>query len=395
LIKILHTSDWHLGKKLYRFTRLEEQRLFLNWLSRTLTEKNIDILVIAGDIFDVPHPPNDAHKLYYDFLEKASSLCEHIIIISGNHDSGDFIKATDSLLKDKNITVFDKLHSKKTDNILELEIRDEKISFTALPYFRNIDLHQYYNHNFKDLDKNETWKVQVINDLFKIHNQEIKNHIAISHHSYGDYSATGSEHTLSLSGIESLNTTVFRDFQYVALGHIHQNQKIKGPSEIYYSGSPIKLRFSEHAKKYCNIVNVESGNVEVQKEVIPVFREIIQIKTDSTNYLSDIKNRITTLKSELTPFIEVKILMHESLTGLAQLIKELCERNRCELLNIIPVLALDNTQEEEEKILNVHELSPNELFQKFYELKYPETEPPKNLQEKFTQLMSEINNEDS
>jgi exonuclease SbcD len=388
LVNILHTSDWHLGKKLYRYSRVEEQKYFLKWLTTELKKNNIHILIIAGDIFDVPSPPNDAHRLYYDFLEVAQKNCEHIIILSGNHDSGDFLKATSPILEDKNIHIFDKLQSKREDNYLQVEVQNKKLTFCALPYFRNVELHRYYSEQFPELDKDEEWKLKVLEDLF-YNSPKSDFKIAISHHAFGDYSATGSEHTLSLSGLEKLKTDIFKDYDYVALGHIHQNQKIKGPCPIYYSGSPIPLRFSETSKKYYNLLKAEN-ELSVEKIEIPVFRKIIQIKTDSNNYLTDIKRKLETLNEELTPYIEIKIIMHDSITGMAETIKSLCEQYQCELLNIIALLA--NIEKEDDwKQIKIHELSHEEILDQFYQEKFPDKEIPKHLKRKFKLILDEIN----
>ena len=116
--KILHTSDWHLGKKLFKRSRIEEQRLFLNWLFETVKSQEIDFLVIAGDIFDTPTPPNEALELYFDFLEIVSKETEaHIIIISGNHDSANFIQAPSKILAKHNIHIKTKLDTNLDNNV--------------------------------------------------------------------------------------------------------------------------------------------------------------------------------------------------------------------------------------------------------------------------------------
>lgn len=392
MIKILHTSDWHLGKKLYRFSRLEEQGLILKWFIDELSKNHIDILIIAGDIFDVPSPPNDAHKLYFEFLNEAQKHCHRIIITSGNHDSGDFLKASSPIIEEKNIYIFEKLHSKREDNYLNFEYKGKTISICNLPYFRNIDLHRYFQENLSNQTKDEDWKLNVLKDLFsQTPKADIK--IATGHHAFGDYSATGSEHTLSLSGLEKLNTDIFKNFDYVALGHIHQMQKIKGPCPIYYSGSPLPLRFSESEKKYYNLITCDN-KITIERVQIPNNRKIIQIKTNSFDYIKEIKENLRDIDSILRPFIEIKITMHESLTGMAQTIKDLCDQHNCELLNIIALLAEVDVHEDK-KSINIHELSQIEIFEEFYREKYPETDLPKHLKDKFKLILEEINHEGS
>ena len=93
-MKILHTSDWHLGRSLYGKKRYDEFSEFLDWLGKTIEEECIDLLLVAGDIFDTSTPSNRAQKLYYRFLCRvAGSCCRHIVVIAGNHDSPSFLNA--------------------------------------------------------------------------------------------------------------------------------------------------------------------------------------------------------------------------------------------------------------------------------------------------------------
>ena len=99
-MKILHTADWHIGRALYGRKRYDECEAFLNWLICTLKKENIEVLLVAGDIFDNAAPSNRAQELYYRFLRQvADSPCRHVIIIAGNHDSPSFLNAPKELLK--------------------------------------------------------------------------------------------------------------------------------------------------------------------------------------------------------------------------------------------------------------------------------------------------------
>ncbi|HKM07758.1 MAG TPA: exonuclease subunit SbcD, partial [Sphaerochaeta sp.] len=105
-MKLLHTSDWHLGRMLYRQKRYEEFSLFLDWLLATIEEQQIDILLVSGDIFDTTTPSNMAQKLYYNFLSRLSATsCHSTVIIGGNHDSPTFLNAPKALLQAFNVHV--------------------------------------------------------------------------------------------------------------------------------------------------------------------------------------------------------------------------------------------------------------------------------------------------
>ena len=105
-MKILHTSDWHLGRSLYGRKRYEEFSSFLDWLAQTIEEEKVDALLVAGDVFDNSTPSNRAQELYYRFLCRvAASCCRHVVVIAGNHDSPSFLNVPKELLRALNVYV--------------------------------------------------------------------------------------------------------------------------------------------------------------------------------------------------------------------------------------------------------------------------------------------------
>ncbi|MGP4849262.1 metallophosphoesterase family protein, partial [Marinobacter sp. 1Y8] len=120
-LTILHTSDWHLGRRLYGRLRYEEFELFLHWLQDTISAQKVDILIVAGDIFDTMTPSNKAQALYYEFLGKVSrSCCQHVVIVAGNHDSPTFLDAPSNVLKFLNVHVIGTACDDLDDEVLLL-----------------------------------------------------------------------------------------------------------------------------------------------------------------------------------------------------------------------------------------------------------------------------------
>ena len=130
--KLIHTSDWHLGKKLFGKSRLPEQKQFLEWLIKTALEQEVHYFVIAGDIFDTPKPSDEALKLYFSFLNDCSLNKIEVFIISGNHDSGHFLEAPKEFLNFQNIFVNGKLSNSPKDHYFERE----SFCLVNLPFFR-------------------------------------------------------------------------------------------------------------------------------------------------------------------------------------------------------------------------------------------------------------------
>ncbi|RME09699.1 MAG: exonuclease subunit SbcD, partial [Bacteroidetes bacterium] len=142
-MKILHTSDWHLGQKLTGRDRDEEHRLALDWLADFIAQEKVDVLVVAGDVFDIHNPPNSARELYYRFLRKLiQSSVRHVVVIGGNHDSPNMLEAPKELLQLLGIHVVGAATGHVSDEIIELKDADGKVELVvaAVPFLRDQDL---------------------------------------------------------------------------------------------------------------------------------------------------------------------------------------------------------------------------------------------------------------
>jgi len=142
-MRILHTSDWHIGRTLYGNKRYEEFAAFFDWLAKTIEERNIEALLVAGDIFDTGTPSNRAQELYYRFLVRvAASRCRHIVLVAGNHDSPSFLDAPQALLKTIRIHVVGSMRANPGEEVLELDDEAGKVRLIvcAVPYLRDRDI---------------------------------------------------------------------------------------------------------------------------------------------------------------------------------------------------------------------------------------------------------------
>lgn len=139
-LTILHTSDWHLGRRLYGRLRYDEFAAFLNWLQDTISAQQVDILVVAGDIFDTMTPSNKSQTLYYEFLGKVSkSCCQHVVIVAGNHDSPTFLDAPSNVLKFLNVHVVGTACDDLNDEVMVLDdaAGTPHCIIAAVPYLRD------------------------------------------------------------------------------------------------------------------------------------------------------------------------------------------------------------------------------------------------------------------
>lgn len=405
-IKLIHTSDWHLGKRLYRKERQSEHLLFLNWLEDFLKKEKVDVLLLAGDVFDSPTPPHESLRVYYDFLKRVSDIGIHTVIISGNHDSQGLINAPQALIEDKKIILRSRIDSDLEKNIIKLNIKGQEVWIKSMPYFRNYELIKFAQEHslFEEEKPREDVFTSALDKFLEYWPEgEPGAKILLSHHVFGNYSLTGSEHFIGLTGIESIPMGMIHGrFDYAALGHIHKYQSLGtedvAGAQAYYTGSPIQMRFSESPQKHINLLelkeNPQGQAITTSKVDIPIFRELIQIKTNSKNFQSDIEKRLESPKGELEPFVEVQMDMLESASGLADAVKEICDKNAATLLSFLP--NIKNTNYEEETKTDLNELNIIQLFKRFYGEKFPEAqELPSYLLQHFKTLMEESEDENS
>jgi exonuclease SbcD len=278
-LTILHTSDWHLGRRLYGRLRYEEFESFLHWLQDTISAQKVDILIVAGDIFDTMTPSNKAQALYYEFLGKVSrSCCQHVVIVAGNHDSPTFLDAPSNVLKFLNVHVIGTACDDLDDEVLVLGDDDNNphCIIAAVPYLRDRDVRsssagesadskdanviagicEHYD-NVADIAKAKQA------DLSKTHQRYIP--IVATGHLFASGGKTTEDdgvRELYVGSLGKISADMFNDgFDYVALGHLHVPQRVGGCESIRYSGSPIAMGFGE-AKQQKQVLLVQFGSTE-------------------------------------------------------------------------------------------------------------------------------------
>lgn len=283
-MKILHTSDWHLGKKLEGLKRIEEQKKFIDTLEMIVREEEPKVILIAGDIFDTPNPSSEAESLFFDSLKKLSGSGKRaIVIIPGNHDSPERLSACKNLARDFGVIIYEKPFEKKevgkygdfhliksSEGGITLDIEGEKIFIYSLPYPSELSLNEEFdeeNSYSKRIGEILKKGVEgVPSDIPKI----IMTHIFITG-SEGD----GDEKAIELGGARGVALEDLPEVDYIALGHIHRPIKYTD-KRAYYSGSPIEYRLTENkfAKKIF-IADVKGGlSTEVKEIVLENYKPI-------------------------------------------------------------------------------------------------------------------------
>lgn len=323
-MRILHTADWHLGKKLVQFERTDEHLDFLNWLLETLDQHSIDLLIIAGDIFDTGTPSNTALELYYRFLSRVKdTCCRDVIVIGGNHDSISTLNAPRELLHFFNVHVIGGVPENFSDQIIKIydprsqiagglslgeegELveglqldRDKQaakgrqpiIVVCAVPFLRDRDIR--LSIAGETSDERESRIKQGITDHYhkflpyiEVYKKAGIPVLATGHLFAAGSSTSESEKEIHVGNLGQVRADQFPTaFDYIALGHIHRPQLVNQTEHIRYSGSPIPLSFSENEDRKQVIILEFNGSIMTApvKLEVPCHRKLLRIKGSYDN----------------------------------------------------------------------------------------------------------------
>ncbi|ALW86531.1 hypothetical protein AUC43_16440 [Hymenobacter sedentarius] len=262
-MRVLHTADWHLGQRFISgHERTDEHRHFLHWLVATVREHAVEILVIAGDVFDSGSPSNQALELYYDFLlQMQSTECRDIVVVGGNHDSPATLNAPARLLRHLRVHVVGCVPDCFEDQVLILNdaAGQPGLVVCAVPFLRDRDVRLSVPGETAE-EREARLKQGIADHYARIaeveHVWQLKANglpvLATGHLYAAGAAPSDSERTIHVGNLGQVTAEHFPEiFDYVALGHLHRPQRVGGREHIRYSGSPIALSFSEidHGKE--------------------------------------------------------------------------------------------------------------------------------------------------
>ncbi len=392
-MKILHTSDWHLGRSLYGRNRYEEFTAFLDWLAETIERERVDALLVAGDVFDIGTPSNRAQELYYRFLCRvASSCCRHVVVIAGNHDSPSFLNAPKELLRALNVHVVGSMDSALENEVIEIldcegaEINVAKSAIVcAVPYLRDKDIRTVEPGETIDT-KNEKLvagirkhyqdvvalaeqkrassdqKSAIKNLQSKIKNSSVPI-IAMGHlfTSGGKTVVDDGVRELYVGSLAHVGVDIFpAAVDYVALGHLHVPQVVGGVEHIRYSGSPIPMGYGEAGQeKKVVIVTFDGNRPDIQEITVPCFQELLRI----VGSLDDILAKITDLKKEQSSaWLEIEYTGRDGVASLREMLDEAIAGSGLEIRRIKNRQVMDRVIHRANEEETLDDLDVNDVF---------------------------------
>ncbi len=382
-MKVLHTSDWHLGRSLYGQKRYREFGQFLDWLGEAIQSEQVDVLLVAGDIFDTSAPSNRAQSLYYQFLCRvAASTCRHIIVIAGNHDSPTFLDAPRELLRSLDVHVIGAATDNIDDEIRLLKDADgcPELLVCAVPYLRDRDIRlAQAGESIADKDHKLLEGIhshyQQVAALAESQRQALGLDIPII--AMGHLFTAGGQ-TIDGDGVRELyvgslahvNASIFPPcIDYVALGHLHVPQKIGGSEWMRYSGSPLPMGFGEatQEKSVClidfSIEGESKGKDSTQPSVellpVPVFQRLRKISGDWASLSAQL---IALVETNEAVWLEIIYTGEELISDLRERLEELSDDSELLILRIQNTRLIERVLNSAHSEESLEDLDVNDVF---------------------------------
>ncbi len=373
-LRILHTSDWHLGRMLHGRQRHEEFAAFLHWLHEAAVSHEIDILLAAGDIFDNATPGTKTQQLYYNFLcQMAASPCRHLVVTAGNHDSPSFLSAPKELLRALNIHVIAAKGAMPADEVLLLRNPqgDAEAIVCAVPFLRDRDLRtaapgQSMEERERDLAEGIRRHYAAVCAAAETVRQSLPQTVPVI--GMGHLFAAGGsvvkgddDRSLYVGTLACVGADAFPPLlDYVALGHLHSAQLVQGRETCRYSGAPLVMSFAEagREKSVC-LVDFNANGPQVRVLPVPVFQEIRSIR-GSWPEIAEELGRLRTGPGKL--WLEVVHEDSELISDLRERVEQLTAGSGLEVLRIRSLRPVDQGLCAENEGKTLAELEHEQVF---------------------------------
>ncbi|TFW30929.1 exonuclease SbcCD subunit D C-terminal domain-containing protein [Massilia horti] len=413
-MRLLHTSDWHLGQTLHNFDRHYEHQCFLDWLLDTIVAERADALLIAGDVFDNANPSAQAQRQLYRFLQQANSRAPllDIVIIAGNHDSPGRLEAPGPLLEAHGTRVIGNV-PRDADGEIDLERLLVPLTGSsgqveawclAMPFLRPGDVPRTTGEAAADAEESAVLDyMQGIALLYQrafalaqARREQGQAILAMGHcHMVGGEASRESERSIVIGGSEALPATMFdQSLAYAALGHLHLAQRVGGQEHLRYCGSPLPMSFAEVGYRH-QVLRIDIDG-EAVREVTPLFVprvvELLRVPAapapleEALAALEALE--LADLPPHAQPYLEVRVLLDAPEPGLRARVEAAIAGKPLRLAKIETTrkVVLAAGVEPAMTLDQLGKLQPDDIFRRLYLQRYGEDAPDDQLAA-FAELM--------
>lgn len=397
-MRLLHTSDWHLGQTLHNYERGYEHQRFLDWLLDTLVMEQVDVLLVAGDVFDNANPSAASQKQLYVFLQQARARLPalQLVVVAGNHDSAGRLEAPGPLLAAHGTHVIG--HVLRGDDgqidlerlLLPLTGSDGQVQAwcLAVPFLRPGDVPKLPAGDTQDAYLGGIALLyRQLTDLALARRQPGQAIVALGHcHMVGGEMSNDSERRIVIGGTEMLPSGIFdTSIAYAALGHLHKAQAVGGQEHIRYCGSPIPLSFAEVNYRHQVLCLDIDGEQLREVRAIAVPRAVPLLRVPATPApIAEVLAQLAALDvpgspAEAQPFLEVRVRLDAPEPGLRTRIETALDGKPVRLAKIETSSAARGSAPENMTLDQLGQLQPDDIFRRLYLQKYGRPAPPEQL----------------
>ena len=382
-MKVLHTSDWHLGQQFYEHHRADEHQQFFSWLIDTLVSEKINLLLVAGDIYHTATPPASSENQLYQFIKNVKKRCPtlQIVIIAGNHDSANRIMTAKPLLAQFDTHVVGRFDVNNPDDVV-IRLNSDSVNahIVAMPFLRASDVTTLSNtENGHDYAQGIAKAYQLSSDCALKDKPASTPLIIMGHlHAKGGDISSDSERNLIIGGEESVTAQIFSSqANYVALGHLHKAQQVAKSDTIRYSGTPMPMSFSERNYKHqvCVVEFTATTNNHIEVTVNPLYipraTEVMLLPEGECVPLEQLCEQIANLdlsRYSQAPYLRVKLSAGDTDTTFREQIEKALENKAVNFCGIERVRQINKQQNSAvfEDLSQVEMLNPQTLLEQAF-----------------------------
>jgi exonuclease SbcD len=408
-MRLLHTSDWHLGQTLHTFDRTYEHQCFLDWLADTIVAEQVDALLIAGDVFDNANPSAAAQRQLYRFLQQARARAPQlqVVVIAGNHDSAGRLEAPGPLLEAHGVTVLGNV-VRGADGAIDLErmlvpLRDRagaiKAWCLAIPFLRPGDLPRVAAGELEAADPYLHGIALLYQQAYALAKSKCADGeavLAMGHcHMVDGQASQDSERRIVIGGTEALPATMFDpELAYAALGHLHLAQRVGKKEHLRYCGSPLPLSFAEVGYQH-QVLRVDLDGCsarEVTSLPVPRAVELLRVPAKPAPLAEALAAlaalELADLPQHAQPFLEVRVLLDAPEPGLRAQVEAAIAGKPVRLAKIEPTRKVTTVAPADDAMTldQLAQLQPDDIFRRLYRQRFDEDAPADQLSA-FAELM--------
>ena len=401
-MRIIHTSDWHLGQNFYTKTRGPEHRAFLSWLLGIVVEHQVDVIIVAGDIFDTGSPPSYAREIYNHFVVQLQSTGCQLIILAGNHDAVSTLNESRELLACLNTRVIARAAQETGQQAWIINNRQGEPGaiLCPVPFLRPRDI-QYSQSGLDGHEKQQSLMTaisehyqQCYQAALQLRGTQALPIIATGHLTTVGATTSDAVRDIYIGSLDAFPAQAFPPADYIALGHIHRPQKVAGSEHIRYSGSPIALSFDETQRaKSVFLVQFSAGKLEsIEALEVPVTQQLVTLKGSVAEIGQQLEQWRHTA-GDTKVWLDIEVSTDEYLNDMQRQIQDLAADLPVEILLIRRSRAqrerfITNLQKE-----TLSELSTEEVFERRLSQEDLSDEHAARLRNLFAQTLSSLHEE--